>query len=186
MTTSRGVSGLVLLLGVRLVGGPLAVRILLGAVRPASGPPTGGKLQFFWFNALFQTQFSLPNILAVSTATLLSRMRPARLSPCFLLFAMAWLVPAHAGKWVWVSEGDCPGPQVIGSAGVNPDDELCTAAIAGKTALCFTQVCYPGCQYIDVATRQCQGGAELAEVYTCVVEIPSPDGNALGHAVPGR
>jgi hypothetical protein len=26
----------------------------------------------------------------------------------------------------------------------------------------------------------------MGEVYTCVVEIPSPDGNALGHAVPGR
>jgi hypothetical protein len=26
----------------------------------------------------------------------------------------------------------------------------------------------------------------MGEVYTCVVEVPSPDGNALGHAVPDR
>jgi hypothetical protein len=113
-------------------------------------------------------------------------MRPARFFLLLFFLALAWVTPSLAGKWVWVSQGDCPGPQVIGSAGVNPDDEQCTAAFAGKTALCFTQVCYPGCQYIDVATRQCQGGAELAEVYTCVEELPSPDGNTLGHAVPGR
>lgn len=75
---------------------------------------------------------------------------------------------AHAGDWVAQGQGDCPGPQVIGSAGESPDPELCTPAFAGKTALCFPRVCNPGCQYIDVPTTQCQGGAELADVYTCV------------------
>jgi hypothetical protein len=93
---------------------------------------------------------------------------PRRIWP--LLLALATVPSSQAGTWVLVDQGDCPGPQIIGSAGVLPDDELCTPALAGKTALCFTQVCYPGCQYIDVPTKQCRGGAEMANVYTCVPE----------------
>lgn len=78
--------------------------------------------------------------------------------------------PARAGTWLPAGKGDCPGPQVIGSPGEIPEAGHCTAAFAGKTALCFTQVCYPGCQYIDVATRDCRGGTELADVYTCVMD----------------
>jgi hypothetical protein len=74
---------------------------------------------------------------------------------------------AAAGTWVKIGEGDCPGPQVIGSLGEAPEVEHCTPAFAGKTALCFTRNCNPGCQYIDVPTRDCRGGAELADVYTC-------------------
>lgn len=86
---------------------------------------------------------------------------------------LASIAPAQAGHWMLVTQGDCPGPQVSGSAGPQPEDEVCTAAFAGKTALCFTQVCYPGCQYIDIPTRKCRGGAELAQVYTCVSEPAS-------------
>jgi hypothetical protein len=84
--------------------------------------------------------------------------------------ALASVTPAQAGQWRLVTQGDCPGPQISGSPGAAPEDEVCTAAFAGKTALCFTQVCYPGCQYIDIPTQACQGGAELAQVYTCVSE----------------
>ena len=84
---------------------------------------------------------------------------------------------AHAGAWVPAGQGDCPGPQVWGTAGKEPEAERCTPAFAGKTALCFTQVCYPGCQYIDVPTRDCKGGTELADVYTCVAD-PLPGGGA--------
>lgn len=84
-------------------------------------------------------------------------------------FALCAALAASATQadWRLIGEGDCPGSQVIGSAGLTPEAELCTPAFAGKTALCFTQVCNPGCQYIDVATRDCRGGAELAQVYTC-------------------
>lgn len=92
-------------------------------------------------------------------------MKPHRLLTMALI---AGLLPggSQAG-WQLVGEGDCPGRQVIGSAGVEPEAVLCTAEFAGKTALCFTQVCYPGCQYIDVPTNECKGGGELAQVYTC-------------------
>lgn len=92
-----------------------------------------------------------------------------RLIPLLLALSPA----AQAGTWVLVDQGDCPGPQVIGSAGELPDEELCTPTFAGKTALCFTQVCYPGCQYIDVPTAQCRGGAEMANVYTCAPIPPA-------------
>ena len=88
-----------------------------------------------------------------------------------LAVLMLVLLPeAHAGTWVQVTQGDCPGRQVIGSTGETPEAEHCTPAFTGKTALCFTQVCYPGCQYIDVPTRECRGGAEMADVYTCVAD----------------
>jgi hypothetical protein len=89
-----------------------------------------------------------------------------------LLLVLA--LPVQAGEWRLVTQGDCPGKEVQGSAGEAPDPELCTPAFAGKTALCFTQVCYPGCQYIDVPTPQCRGGAEMAHVYTCVAPAPGP------------
>lgn len=72
-----------------------------------------------------------------------------------------------------MGQGDCPGPQVLGSAGEVPEDAQCTPEFSGKTALCFRGVCNPGCQYIDVLTRECRGGAELADVYTCVPERPA-------------
>lgn len=82
----------------------------------------------------------------------------------------AWVL-MHAATtqagWRLVGEGDCPGRQIVGSDGSAPNADLCTSDFAGKTALCFEQVCYPGCQYIDVATAACRGGAELARVYTC-------------------
>lgn len=91
-----------------------------------------------------------------------------------MLLLLALGPAAQAGTWVAVTEGDCPGPEVNGSAGERPDAALCTPAFAGKTALCFTRNCNPGCQYIDVPTKQCRGGAELADVYTCVAATPTP------------
>lgn len=77
---------------------------------------------------------------------------------------------AQANTWVYVDQGDCPGKTLVASTGKFPASELCTPAMAGKTALCFVRTCSPSCEYIDVRTPQCRGGAELAEVYTCVVE----------------
>lgn len=94
-----------------------------------------------------------------------------------LILILPLISLAHAGTWVPAGQGDCPGAQVWGSAGKEPEAEQCTAAFVGKTALCFTQVCYPGCQYIDVPTRDCRGGTEMAEVYTCVAD-PTPGSGA--------
>ena len=87
------------------------------------------------------------------------------IAPVLLALTLATTL-AQAG-WRLVDEGDCPGRQVIGSDGDMPDAAICTPGFAGKTALCFTQVCNPGCQYIDVFTPDCRGGAEMAQVYTC-------------------
>jgi len=110
-------------------------------------------------------------------------MHLASAPPLIFCLTLAWIAPAHAGRWVLANQGDCPGPQVIGSAGTHPEDDLCTAEFAGKTALCFTQVCYPGCQYIDIPTRECRGGAELAQVYTCVSEPASAQADKPSAAV---
>lgn len=91
-----------------------------------------------------------------------------------MLLLLALGSAAQAGTWIPITEGDCPGPEVNGSAGEQPDAAHCTPAFAGKTALCFTRNCNPGCQYIDVPTAQCRGGAELADVYTCVTAAPTP------------
>jgi hypothetical protein len=91
------------------------------------------------------------------------------------LVALPLLAPAQAGTWAPVGKGDCPGAQVWGTAGDMPEGERCTTEFIGKTALCFTQVCYPGCQYIDVLTKDCRGGTEMADVYTCVEVLPAKD-----------
>lgn len=85
------------------------------------------------------------------------------------LLTLIVISPSYA-DWRLVGEGDCPGQQIQGSAGETPDNALCTTEFAGKTALCFPFVCNPGCQYIDVKTQACQGGTELAKVYTCEPE----------------
>jgi hypothetical protein len=91
---------------------------------------------------------------------------------CLALLAALSATSAHT-EWRLVGEGDCPGRQIIGSLGVAPEAKHCTPEFAGKTALCFTQVCNPGCQYIDVATVDCHGGTETAQVYTCEVSLLS-------------
>lgn len=87
--------------------------------------------------------------------------------PYLLALGLLLLAGLARAGWERVADGDCPGAQVWGSAGEQPEPARCTPEFAGKTALCFTQVCNPGCQYIDVRTDACQGGAETAHVYTC-------------------
>jgi hypothetical protein len=89
------------------------------------------------------------------------------------MLLMTLLSSAHAGTWVLVGQGDCPGPHLGGNSGKEPEFERCNPEFAGKTALCYTKVCNPGCDFIDLATKDCRGGTELADVYTCVVEPPS-------------
>lgn len=90
-----------------------------------------------------------------------------------LLLTFLLIASAQAGTWVPVGQGDCPGVQVVGSSGTEPERERCTPAFAGKTALCYTKVCNPGCEYINVTTRDCRGGTEMADVYTCVADSPA-------------
>jgi hypothetical protein len=65
--------------------------------------------------------------------------------------------------WKPVGLGDCPGRDVSGSAGPNPDPSKCTTAFAGQTAVCWTT----GCTYKSVATAACTGGASPGQMYTC-------------------
>lgn len=94
------------------------------------------------------------------------------LRPLFLLGCLA-LPTVQAGTWVLVGQGDCPGPHAGASSGTEPEFERCDAEFAGKTALCYTKVCNPGCDFIDLPTKDCRGGTEMADVYTCVAE-PKP------------
>lgn len=79
-------------------------------------------------------------------------------------------LPATAGEWKPAGTGDCPGKEVLGTPSEFPDPEQCTPTFNGKTALCFSQVCNRFCNYIDVYTKDCRGGAEEAQIYTCVAE----------------
>ncbi|HNQ03065.1 MAG TPA: hypothetical protein PKH69_00490 [Thiobacillaceae bacterium] len=81
------------------------------------------------------------------------------------------LAQSVGASWELTGLGDCPGPQVWNSAGELPEAERCTPEFAGKTALCFAQVCYPSCRYIDVPTRECKGGTGLDHLYTCVPDL---------------
>lgn len=99
------------------------------------------------------------------------RKRCRMLRESLLLLALLSL-PAGAG-WVRVGTGDCPGPLQQASQGETPDPSRCTPDFAGKTALCYTQVCFPGCDYVDLPTSKCRGGAELAHVYTCRPDLPA-------------
>lgn len=98
--------------------------------------------------------------------------KPARRFREFLLLLALLSLPASAG-WVRVGTGDCPGPLLQASQGETPDPSRCTQDFAGKTSLCYTQVCFPGCDYVDLPTSKCQGGAELAHVYTCQPDSPA-------------
>ena len=67
------------------------------------------------------------------------------------------------GGWQSVGLGDCPGRDVAGSSGPNPDASKCNASFAGSTAVCWTT----GCTYKNVATAACTGGANPGQMYTC-------------------
>ncbi len=75
--------------------------------------------------------------------------------------------PASAG-WKLVDEGACEGPIVRLSEGMDPLPENCTQAMAGKGAVCFTEVCRPHCLYFNYPLEQCQHGADMAKRYVCV------------------
>lgn len=92
----------------------------------------------------------------------------------FALVCLTQAAAAPAGTWLFTGKGDCPGQQVRGGPGPEPEAEHCTPEFAGKTALCFTQVCNPGCMYIDERTSACAGGSENADLYTCVAPPPKP------------
>jgi hypothetical protein len=62
-----------------------------------------------------------------------------------------------------VGTGDCPGRDVSGSSGPNPDGGKCTAAFNGFTAVCWNQQC----TYKNVATASCTGGANPGRMYRC-------------------
>lgn len=77
--------------------------------------------------------------------------------------------PACAG-WKLVDEHACDGPIASLSEGLEPLEENCTPATAGKDALCFTEVCRPHCLYFNYSLEQCQRGAEIGKRYICVPE----------------
>jgi hypothetical protein len=73
---------------------------------------------------------------------------------------------ATAG-WKLVDEGACEGPTVSLSEGQEPVPENCTPAMAGKGALCYTEVCRPHCLYFSYPLEQCKPGADLGKRYIC-------------------
>ena len=94
------------------------------------------------------------------------------------IHAAAQGTPAAApavGSWQPVGVGDCPGRDVAGTAGPNPEPGKCNANFVGQTAVCWTT----GCTYKTVATGSCTGGANPGQMYTCAppaaVAPPAPE-----------
>jgi len=87
-------------------------------------------------------------------------------------------VPA-GGSWQSVGLGDCPGRDVAGTSGPNPDPSKCNASFSGNTAVCWTT----GCTYKSVVTAACTGGANPGQMYTCGASAPpaAPPPPANGH-----
>ena len=90
--------------------------------------------------------------------------------------AGATAVPVAAGGWTATGTGDCPGRDVGGSTGPNPDPAKCTAAFQG-----FTAVCWQGnCTYKNIPVASCTGGASPGRMYVCngagVAPVPASGG----------
>ena len=73
------------------------------------------------------------------------------------------MAPEGPGKWQSVGTGDCPGRDIAGSKGPNPDPAKCTDAVRGQTAVCWGH----GCTYKSIPTDSCTGGANPGRMYTC-------------------
>lgn len=82
------------------------------------------------------------------------------------------MTAAVAGTWQAVGTGDCPGRDVAGSSGPQPDGAKCSAGFNGYTAVCWSQ----GCTYKNLPTAACTGGANPGRMYTCQAEVPPPAG----------
>ncbi|MEW5789399.1 MAG: hypothetical protein AB1899_16265 [Pseudomonadota bacterium] len=83
-----------------------------------------------------------------------------------LLLVLLPAVPALAG-WKLVDVGACEGPIVSLSEGLDPAEEHCGPATAGKAAVCYTEICRPHCLYFSFSLEGCQPGADLAKRYVC-------------------
>ena len=75
-------------------------------------------------------------------------------------------VSARAG-WRLVDEGACEGPIISLSEGQQPYEENCSQAMAGKSAICFTEVCKPHCLYFDYPLEKCLPGADMGKRFVC-------------------
>ncbi len=104
----------------------------------------------------------------VSTSACTGGATPGQMYTCAAPAAPAGPAPAatpapSAAAWQAVGIGDCPGRDVAGSSGSNPDPAKCNAAFAGQTAVCWAT----GCTYKSVTTGACTGGANPGQMYTC-------------------
>ena len=75
-----------------------------------------------------------------------------------------------ASAWQSVGIGDCPGRDVAGTSGPNPDPSKCDGNFAGNTAVCWAT----GCTYKNVPTGACVGGANPGQMYTCAASAAPP------------
>jgi hypothetical protein len=98
----------------------------------------------------------------VATGACTGGANPGQMYTCEAAQPAAAVAPA-TGSWQAVGVGDCPGRDVAGTAGPNPDPGKCNASFAGQTAVCWST----GCTYKTVATGSCSGGANPGQMYTC-------------------
>ena len=119
---------------------------------------------------------------SLATGSCTGGANPGQMYTC----AAAAPMPAGGG-WQAVGMGDCPGRDVAGTSGPNPDPTKCNASFAGGTAVCWAT----GCTYKNVATPSCTGGANPGQMYTCSAHAAPPPVGAGWQAVgigdcPGR
>ena len=93
---------------------------------------------------------------------------PVRWTPVRIAKPGPWFGDrGNQGAWQSVGTGDCPGHDVAGSSGPNPDGGKCSASFSGFTAVCWAN----GCTYKNVPTASCTGGANPGRMYTCTPRL---------------
>ncbi len=120
----------------------------------------------------------------VATASCTGGSNPGRMYTCgsSSMPASTPVVPAAStGNWINVGTGDCPGRDVAGSTGPNPDPGKCNGQFSGYTAVCWNN----NCTYKNVATASCTGGSNPGRMYTCGSASTTPAAPAAS-ALSGR
>jgi hypothetical protein len=86
---------------------------------------------------------------------------------CALLWLAGCLAGMAAAEWKLVDERACEGPIITLTSGQLPEEQRCSPEMAGKAALCYSEVCQPHCLYFDYPLERCKAGADLGKRYTC-------------------
>jgi hypothetical protein len=97
----------------------------------------------------------------IATASCTGGASPGRMYTCAANSTPA--PPTATYGWRSAGTGDCPGHSLGDTSGPNPYASRCDASMNGYTAVCWSG----NCNYKNIATASCTGGASPGRMYTC-------------------